>query len=82
MGAVGATVGAIVGGILWGLQMIYSNAIFAMIFIGLILLCYGIVKISTKQSYKNTVVLIATIISIVLAILIGQLLYEVIGYRG
>jgi hypothetical protein len=78
---IGGAIASLVGGVLWGLQMIYSKRIFYILFVGLVLLCYGIIKISTKQSKKNSVVLIATIISVVLALLIGQLLYEIIGYR-
>lgn len=81
MGIVGGSVASVTGGILWGLQMIYSNAIFTMLFIGLIILCYGIIKIATRQSYKNIIVIIATVISVVLALLIGELLYQVIGYQ-
>jgi hypothetical protein len=78
---IGGMIASLVGGVLWGLQMIYSKRIFYILFIGLVLLCYGIIKISTKQSKKNSVVLIATIISVILALIIGQLLYEIIGYR-
>lgn len=78
---IGGAIASLIGGVLWGLQMIYSKRIFYILFIGLVLLCYGIIKISTKQSKKNSVVLIATIISVVLALIIGQLLYEIIGYR-
>ncbi|MGE5109119.1 MAG: hypothetical protein ACM3H8_16395 [Sphingobacteriales bacterium] len=79
---IGGGIASLVGGILWGLQMIYSQRIFYMLFVGLILLCYGIIRLSTKQSKKNTVVVIATIASTILAVLIGQLLYEMIGYQS
>jgi len=78
---IGCIVAGLIGGTLWGLQMIYSGRIFYILLIGLVLLCYGIIKISTKQTKKNTVVLIATVISVVLSLLIGQLLYDIIGYQ-
>jgi hypothetical protein len=80
-GIIGGTIAAITGGILWGLQLIYSGRIFLILGIGLALLCYGIISAATKQSKNNIVVLIATVISIIIAIGLGQLLYEIVGYR-
>ncbi len=78
---IGGAIASIIGGTLWGLQMIYSHRIFYILGIGLALLCYGIIKGATKQSKNNKVVLIASIISIILAILFGQFLYQIFGYR-
>ncbi|MEP6845374.1 MAG: hypothetical protein ABI861_05200 [Panacibacter sp.] len=78
----GGIVASIVGGILWGLQMIYTGRIFFILIFGLALLCYGIIRLFTKQSNKNIVVSIATIISTLIALFLGQLLYHLIGYRG
>lgn len=78
---IGGLVASIIGGTLWGLQMIYSQRIFYILGIGLVLLCYGIIKLLTKQSKNNTVVLIATIISVVLALFLGQFLYQIFGYQ-
>ena len=77
---IGGLIASLIGGVLWGLQLIYSGRIFYLLAIGLALLCYGIISAATKQSKKNSVVLIATAISIILAVLLGQLLYEIIGY--
>ncbi len=82
MGITGGVIATLIGGTLWGLQMIYSNRIFYIFIAGLVLLCYGIIKAFTKQSKKNTFVLIATIVAVILAILFGQLLYELIGYKS
>jgi len=70
-----------VGGSLWGLQLIYSKKVFVILLIGLVLLCYGIIKFSTKQSNKNVVVVITTIVSVLMAIIIGQFIYEIVGYQ-
>lgn len=78
----GGLLASIIGGVLWGLQMIFSNAIFFIFGIGLVLLCYGIVRMFTKQSKQNTAVFIATLVSIILALVIGQLLFEIVGYKG
>ena len=77
----GGGIASIIGGVLWGLQMIYSNRIFVIFLIGLVLLCYGIIKFSTRQSKRNTVVVIATVIAVIVALLVGQALYEIIGYQ-
>ena len=76
---VGAGVATIVGGTLWGLQLIYSQRIFYLFVIGLALLNYFIIKFITRQSKNNIVVVIATALSIILAILFGQILYGMIG---
>lgn len=78
----GGLVASIIGGILWGLQMIFSNAIFFIFGIGLVLLCYGIVRMFTKQSKQNVAVFISTLVSVILALVIGQLLFEIVGYKG
>jgi len=80
-GIVGGGIASVVGGILWGLQMIYSQRIFYLFGVGLVLLCYAIIKVSTRQNKENKVVLIATILSVIVALLIGSLLYEIIGYK-
>lgn len=78
---IGGGIASLVGGILWGEQLIYSHRAFYILGIGLALLCYGIIKFVTKQSKNNTVVFVATVISFLCALIIGQLLYEAIGYR-
>ena len=65
----------------WGLQMIYSKRMFYIFFVGLALLSYYLIKALTKQTKNNSFVFIATIISVILALFIGQLLYEIVGYR-
>ncbi|MBS1509635.1 MAG: hypothetical protein JST86_02245 [Bacteroidetes bacterium] len=77
---VGGFIAAVIGGVLWGLQMIYSHRIFYLFFAGLALLCYGIIKFATRQDKTNIVVFIATVISVMLALLIGEFLYSMIGY--
>lgn len=78
----GCGIAGIIGGILWGLQLIYSNAVFSILAIGLFLLCFFIIKLITKKSFKNTSVFVATIAAVILSVAIGQLLYMLIGYRG
>jgi hypothetical protein len=78
---IGGGIASLVGGSLWGLQLIYSKKVFIILLIGLVLLCYGIIKFSTRQSNKNVVVLITTIVSVLMAIIIGQFIYEIVGYQ-
>lgn len=82
MGSVGAAIASLIGGALWGLQLIYSHRIFFFLLAGLVLICYGIIKVLTRQSYKNLVVIIATIVSVILSVLIGTVLYNFVGYQG
>ena len=79
---IGSVIASVIGGILWGLQLIYSHRIFFILGLGLILLCYGIIKLTTRQSKENTAVFIATLIAVLLSLAIGGLLYKSIGYRG
>ena len=78
-GFIGGAIASIVGGGLWGLQLIYAHRIFYIFIVGLALLCYGIIKAATRQTRNNWVVLIASVISVILAMLIGQSLYEYFG---
>ena len=80
--AVGGTIASLVGGAFWGLQLIYSNRIFIILVVGLALLCYGIVKLVVKKSKENKVVVIASLISFMLAILLGTLIFQIVGYQG
>jgi hypothetical protein len=45
--------------------------ILALLVIGLVLICYGIIKAITRQSKQNVVVFIASAISVVLSLVIG-----------
>jgi len=76
---IGGLVASVVGGILWGLLMIQTHRIFYIFILGLAILCYGIIKLLTKQSRQNKMVGISTVASVLLALLIGQLIFEVFG---
>ena len=76
---IGGIIASILGGGLWGLQLITMQRIMVILLIGLVLLCYGIIRLFTRQSRKNIVVLISTVISVIVSILIGQILFEIIG---
>jgi biopolymer transport protein ExbD len=78
VGSILATiVASAVGGIGCGIVYVFAPGIYLKIIIilliGLILLCYGIVKLFTRQSKKNIVVLTATVVSVVLSLFLGQI---------
>lgn len=78
-GLIGAILGGIIGGVLWGLQMMWSKRTFMLLFIGLVLLCYGLIKLFTRQSHKNAVVIVLTLAAVFIAGLVGQLMYMIFG---
>ncbi|MHA4807390.1 hypothetical protein ACX0G9_04770 [Flavitalea flava] len=78
----GGFIGGTIGGIFWGAQMIYMKRMFVIYALGLVILNYGLIRLFTKQSKKNRAVFVATILSVIYALLLGQILYEMIGYRG
>ena len=76
---IGGIIASLIGGFLWGLQLIQMHRMFIIFGFGLVILCYGIIKGFTKQTKANKVVLITTIIAVVASLLIGQLLFESFG---
>jgi hypothetical protein len=76
---IGGILGSLAGGVLWGLQMIQMHRIFFILIAALILISYGLIRLFTKQSKSNTMVLVATILSVVGALFIGQLIFTVFG---
>ncbi len=76
----GALVGGTISGIIWGVQMIYSQHMFVLIAIGLALFCYFMVRVFANKSKKNVIVIIATVLAIIYALLLGELLYGIFGY--
>jgi hypothetical protein len=78
-GSLAAGLAAVIGGILWGLQLMWSGRIFYIFLIGLVVLSYSFIRFFTKQSHKNTAVVILTVISTFVALAIGQLMYEFWG---
>lgn len=79
---IGGVIASIVSGLLWGALLIYSEKIIIILLIVPALICYWIIRAFTKQSKNNIVVLIATIIAICAALLIGNVLLNIVGYQG
>ena len=75
----GGFIGGTIGGILWGLQMVFSKHIFYIFGFGLAILSYGFIRLFTIQSNKNTVFLVMTIISVLYALFLGQVIYDIFG---
>jgi len=83
-GIIGTALASTIGGVLWGLRLIYgpmeiSMMIHAILLFGLLVICYGIINLCTRQSRKNIIVLIGTAVSFIFAFGLGVMLYNWIG---
>lgn len=76
---VGGFVGGTIGGILWGLQMVFSKHIFYIFGFGLVILSYAFIRLFTKQTKKNILILVMTCISVLYALFLGQLIFDIFG---
>lgn len=74
---VGVSLSSIVGGVVWALQMNQTHRMLYIFLAVLAIISYGIIRFFTKQSKANVVVVLATAFSVIGAILIGQLLFEI-----
>lgn len=81
IGIIAAIFSAVIGGILWGLHMMWSGRVFLFLGLGLVLLCYHIIKAATKQSYKNALVLVLTICAVIIALFIGEYMWDTYGLQ-
>lgn len=79
-GIIGGLISGTIGGIIWGLQMIYSAHIFLAFAVGLALFCYFTIKFFSRKTKNNVVVIIMTILAILYALALGQIMYDVVGY--
>jgi hypothetical protein len=75
----GGFVASVVGGTLWGIFLVQTHRIFYIMILGLATLCYGVIKLLTKQSKQNKMVIISTVVATVLALVIGELIFEAFG---
>jgi hypothetical protein len=78
---IGGLIGGTIGGVVWGIQMIYSGQMYFILVFGLAVLSYAFIWLFTKQSKKNVIVLGMTILSVIYALLLGQLIFEIIGIQ-
>ncbi|MDH7463296.1 hypothetical protein QEG73_18500 [Chitinophagaceae bacterium 26-R-25] len=76
---IGGLVASVVGGTLWGIFLVQTHRIFYIMILGLAILCYGIIKLLTRQSRQNKLVGISTVVSVALALLIGWLIFSAFG---
>lgn len=73
----GIAVSSVVVGALWMLQLAYLNAAYYFNIIIAYFICYGIIRLITKQSASNAVVLIAAVLATATSILAGIKMYQV-----
>lgn len=78
----GCGLASAIGGALVSLQYIYLGATSVIMIIGLALVCYSVVKFTTKKSYNNTAVLLSSFASFMISYLIGYAVFLIVGYLG
>jgi hypothetical protein len=71
---VGGALAAIVAGVLCGLQITSSSRIFVILLAAQALVCYGIVKLVARKSYKNSAVIFTSFVAFLLSFAIGAVL--------
>jgi superoxide dismutase len=82
VGAASSILASVVCGGLFGLLLIYTGAYHVLFFVGLFFLCYGVIKLITRQSSNNAAILIFSVVATILSIVIGFLLYNYFGFLG
>lgn len=78
----GTLLGSVLGGVIWGLQLITMGRMFYLLIVLLVLINYGSIKLITKQSKKNLVVMVAVVIGTLISVWLGFQLYNLFGYQG
>lgn len=76
---IGGIIATLVSGILLGQLFLYTNRVLVIMLALVAVFNYLIVYLCTKQTYRNTIVLIATICSTALAFLVAQLVLRMYG---
>lgn len=79
---VGMLIGTVLGGLLCGYILVYTSHFYFLTVVGYYLISYVFIRLITKQSKKNIVVLVSSGIATVLAIILGFKLFYMIGYLG
>jgi hypothetical protein len=79
---IGGVIGGTIGGIFWGITMMYSRHIFLIFIMGIAGLSYGTIKLFTKQSKKNWLVLCFTVLSVIYALILAESIFEIFGFQG
>ena len=74
----GLVVASLVGGILI-ILLLDQKRIPLFLLMGIFALNYGIIKLMTRQSHKNVIVLIASVFSVALSYLVAMIIASVIG---
>lgn len=75
-GIIGGLIGNIVGGIIWGLMLVGSGYIFTYMVLALALISYFFVWLFSRKNKQNVATIILTILSVFLAVEIGQIWFE------
>jgi hypothetical protein len=78
----GCGLASLIGGAFASLQFIYFGATSLLMVIGVVLICYGTVKLVTRKSYNNSAVLLASFAAFILSYLVAYGVFAVVGYLG
>ena len=76
---IGGIIASVVGGSLFGVILVQSNRVPIFLIVLILLVCYGIIALTTGKSKNNMAVFIMTFISFGLSLLIGQLIYQIVA---
>lgn len=79
MGIVGGVIGGLIGGFFWGLMMMKSGRIFYIMAFGLFLCSYFFIWLFTRKSLDNKANIAIMMGSILLALVVGQFMFEIFG---
>lgn len=73
----GGFISGTLGGIVWGIQLIGSHRVFWLLAIGEFLFCTAVISAFTKQSKKNVIVLVTSILATAYAIGLGFVIWSI-----
>lgn len=80
-GIIGGAIAAVAGGIVFGLSLIHSGKVFFILLAGLWIVAFALVKGFTGKSGNNVAVVVISVVSAVIAAMLGFLLYSIVGYQ-
>ena len=77
-GVIGAIISGFIGGILLGVLMLQGYPVMYIFLVALFFLNYFLIRAITKQTSRNTFVLVSSILSVVLALAVGGVFYTLV----
>lgn len=78
-GIFGGLIGSGIGGFVWGMIMVKTNRMFYAVGVALVLISYLLVWAFSGKDKRNSGTIIITIVSALIAFVIGQVIFEIYG---